>query len=57
MKVDVNLASRDPLKFIDSVLAHHGNDNRDIRVCTPVREMSTEGDMENWNFKLNKIEV
>jgi hypothetical protein len=48
MKVDVNLASRDPLKFIDSVLDHHnGGGNRDIRVCTPVREMSTEGDIEN----------
>lgn len=57
MKVDVNLASRDPLKFIDSVLDHHNGVNTDIRVYTPVREMSTEGGRENWNFKLNKIEV
>ena len=47
MKVDVNLASRDPLKFIDSVLDHHNGVNTDIRVYTPVREMSTEGGREN----------
>jgi len=30
MKVDVNLAEKDPLKFIDSVLAYHAP-NHDLR--------------------------
>ena len=59
MKVDVNLASKDPLKFIDSVLKHHKEDNQDLR-CAPVRETSHSDDDEEdeeWNFKLNKTEV
>lgn len=31
MKIDVNLASKDPLKFIDNVLAHHKNYDRQLR--------------------------
>ena len=45
MKMDVNLASKDPLKFIDSVLAHHKSQNRDMII----REDSDDEEDE-WNF-------
>ena len=31
MKMDVNIASKDPLKFIDQVLKHHSQCNQDLR--------------------------
>ena len=40
MKMDVNLASKDPLKFIDAVLAHHQSSNQNLRgtFAVPVQE-------------------
>jgi len=46
MKVDVNLASKDPLKFIETVLRHHKEDNQDLRNAPVREESSNEGEDE-----------
>ena len=47
MKVDVNLASKDPLKFIDSVIAHHKNENHHLIDYREVEEQSDEESNED----------
>lgn len=44
MKMDVNLASKDPLKFIDSVLAHHKVNNRDMTIREQSEDEEEEGE-------------